>query len=243
MASTAPVQVVNCQYGDCANKNPQVNYKIPNMAFCSQECYEQVMQKRFSSAGILLVSEHEGVPAICLGSDKHRRNNNDFCDPSTYGVEIFGGARDSDTDARDTAVREVREESGIDIDPVKLRKYLTYAPVIVKEFVQRGERVYYVVFLVNISGIDTVAMKKAWQSRVLHGAKYACTEMDMCFQFTNVKGTWQAVNKSTEKPITICKYHVPVIDRALKNGYLEATLAYLPSLNKLGIWTGAYLLK
>lgn len=245
------IQVVHCQYGECSNGNAPVDFNIPNMAFCSNECYEQVMQKRFSSAGILLVSDHEGSPVICLGSDKHRRGKAKLSDPDTYGVEIFGGSReyDIDTDARDTAIREVREESGLNIDPIKLRKYLTHAPVIVKEFMQKGERVYYVVFLVNISGIDTFAMRKAWQSRVLHGAGYACTEMDVCFQFTNTiniintENSWKTLSDVSD-PITICKYHLPVIERARENGYLEATLAYLPSLNKLGIWKeGDYIQK
>jgi hypothetical protein len=247
VSSTTSAQILYCQYDDCEYGNRAVNPNVANMAFCSNECHLQVMVRRFSSAGVILVSPDDlGAPIITMGSDRNRRNKASIHDPTTYGIEIFGGSRDKDIDSRDTAIRELREESGIDIDPIGLRKYLTHTPVIVKPFTNKGIKTYYVVFIINITGICPNNMKQAWQSRVLNGSSYASTEMDLCYQMKYIDGVWKDIQeKDPEKdPITLCKYHVPVINKAVTNGYLVAALKYLPSVNSIGIWQkDRYILK
>ena len=239
-------ELPRCQYTDCQHGRGTVKYEIAHMAFCSQECHDAVMIRRYSSAGVLPVSSLGGKPSICLGSDKNRRRDLSLSDPVAYGLEIFGGARDKDAHAEITANREFREESGINIDRDTLAKYLAYAPVVVKPFIQKGQLVYYVVFLLHIEDLNTVVMNKAWQSRVSAGSAYECTEMDMCFQLVIDHGEWKLANSAlgseTAMP-TICKYHLPVLNRVADEGYLTAVLEHLPSVNSLGIWQpGSYLL-
>jgi 8-oxo-dGTP pyrophosphatase MutT (NUDIX family) len=255
----APIKILQCQRYGCAQ---DVNLDLPHAAFCSIACMKEVLSINWESAGMLFVLDGsklspstsqstQPIPVICIGSDRGRRNGRPI--DQGYGLEIFGGSRDStDKDAIETAIRETREESGLDFDQRRMHILLEEAPLIVKAFPKDGRQVYYVIFLVHLEKLELDKMYKAWQSRVLHGAPYASTEMDRCFFLQYVKngnsGQWQFFSTNNLPleldglPLSsaiiprICKYHLPVLEAIVESGLLESSLELLPTLNSLKIW-------
>jgi hypothetical protein len=219
-----------CQRPSC---NGTISREIANMAFCSQSCHDYIWNN-YNGASILPVHNYRGTGALCciLGSDRKRRKFTRYIGIE-FGLEIAGGARDEiDNDPIDCAIREFREEFGVDIDIAIMRRILLKSPIQIKAFRKK----FYIVFSVHMTNLSTKKMHSAWKVRKEAGADYSCIEMDKFYHVMWSGQNW--IDYKTGRSMHICDCDRGIIYNILPN---FPNIVKLTSLNKTGAWNGGYI--